>query len=166
MAKYVLPHFGQLDTEKLEEYYDTKIIYDDREIMLDLNFDNHTIDISRLDIAKKFLAQLADYDFKNKRYIEQDYHDKEADTVREYIEHHLEELGEDELNELINPANKKNPQHEQLLKRLHLVRMGLYPDSEDQFAIFDYSIGRDLTQYLVVLFLDEFGNLAYITMES
>lgn len=43
--------------------------------------------------------------------------------------------------------------------------MGLYPDSDDQFAIFDYSIGPEITQYLVVLFIDEFGDLDYITMQ-
>lgn len=109
---------------------------------------------------------MADYDFKNKKYIEQDYKDEDADTVREYIDHHLDELGETEISELIDTSNKKISQGDQLVKKLHLVRMGLYPDSEDQFAIFDYSIGPEITQYLVVLFIDEFGNLDYITMES
>ena len=53
-----------------------------------------------------------------------------------------------------------------LLKKLHLVRVGLYPDSKDQFAIFDYSIGKELTNYLVVINTDENGNLEYMTMES
>ena len=52
------------------------------------------------------------------------------------------------------------------MNSLRLVRVGLFPDSEDRFAIFDYSIGRNLTQYLVVINTDENGNLDYMTMES
>lgn len=166
MAKYVLPHFGQLDSENINEYYDCEINFNNTNVAIDLNFGDTKIDIGRLEIAKKFLEQMADYDFKNKKYIEQDYKDDDCDTVREYIDHHLEELGEDELSELIDQKNKKISQGDQLVKKLHLVRMGLYPDSDDQFAIFDYSIGPEITQYLVVLFVDEFGNLDYITMES
>lgn len=166
MAKYTLPCFGQLDTENLEEYYDTVIRYNNSEVSIDLNFCDTRVDPGRLEIAKKFIKQIGDFDLKNKQYIEQDYRDEDADTVREYVAHHLEELGDDELDALIDPSNKKLNKEEQLVKRLSLVRMGLYPDSDDQFAIFDYSIGPDITQYLVVLFTDEFGNLDYITMES
>ncbi|MFN8242844.1 MAG: DUF2004 domain-containing protein [Ferruginibacter sp.] len=166
MAKYTLPCFGQLDTENLEEYYDTVIRYNNSEVSIDLNFCDTRVDPGRLEIAKKFIEQIGDFDLKNKQYIEQDYRDEDADTVREYVAHHLEELGDDELDALIDPSNKKLNKEEQLVKRLSLVRMGLYPDSDDQFAIFDYSIGPDITQYLVVLFTDEFGNLDYITMES
>ncbi len=166
MAKYILPHFGQIDSEKLDEYYDVSINFHDSEIQIDLNFGSSAIDTNRLDIAKRFIEQIADFDFKNKKYIEQDFKDNNSDTVREYIDHHLEELGEDELSELIDPTKKKISKQEQMLKKLTLVRMGLYPDSDDQFAIFDYSIGQEITQYLVILFVDEFGNLDYITMES
>lgn len=166
MANYILPHFGQLDTENLEEYYDVTIIFNNTEVQLDLNFENNKVDISRLAIAKRFIDQMADFDLKNKTYIEQDFKDEDADTVKTYLEHHLEELDPDDLENIIDTGNKKVSKEKQLLKKLHLVRMGLYPDSEDQFAIFDYSIDPGLTQYLVVLFVDEFGNLDYITMES
>ena len=166
MARYILPHFGQLDSENVDEYYDTTIKLHDSDIRVDLNFESSSIETSRLEIARRFIEQIADFDYKNKKYIEQDFKDKDADTVKTYIEHHLDELGDDELNELIDASNKKLSRQEQLLKKLQLVRMGLYPDSEEQFAIFDYSIGEEITQYLVVLFVDEFGNLDYITMES
>lgn len=166
MAKYILPHFGQLDSEDLEEYYDVTIKLTDTDVQVDLNFGSKKCDLSRLEIAKKFIEQLADFDFKNRKYIEQDYQDEDADTLKTYIDYHIEELGEDELNEIIDPNNKKISKEQQMLKKLHLVRMGLYPDSEDQFAIFDYTIGSDITDHLVVLFTDESGNLDYITMES
>jgi hypothetical protein len=44
--------------------------------------------------------------------------------------------------------------------------VGIYPDSEDQFAIFDYSLGQGISNYLVVIYTDENGNLDYMTMDS
>ncbi len=166
MAKYILPHFGQLETTQLDEYYEAEISLKDITVQVDLNFDSTQIEPARLDIAKRFIEQLPDFDFRNKKYLEQDYADESADTVRTYLEHHLDELGEEELSALIDYSIKKISPEKQLLKKLQLVRMGLYPDSEDQFAIFDYSIGPELTQYLVVIFTDESGNPEYITMES
>jgi len=52
------------------------------------------------------------------------------------------------------------------LTKLKLIRVGLYPTSEDNFAIFDYSIGEEITDYLVVINTDENGQLDYMTMES
>ena len=52
------------------------------------------------------------------------------------------------------------------ITKLQLVRVGIYPDSTGQFAIFDYSLGQEMTNYLVVINTDENGNLDYMTMES
>jgi hypothetical protein len=166
MASYTLPHFGQLDTSNLEEYYDVDIEFSGKEIQVDLNFEDKSIDTKRLDLVKKFIDNIADFDKKNRKYIEQDYNDNEADTVKTYVEHHLEEISKDSLAGLVDFNNPSIEPEKQLVKALHLVRVGLYPDSEDQFAIFDYSIGSDLTNYLVVINTDEKGKLDYMTMES
>ena len=98
--------------------------------------------------------------------MQNDLDDEEADTVRFYLENHLEELGTDDLEALIGAGAKATDKPKLLFKKLQLVRVGLYPDSVDQFAIFDYSIGKELTNYLVVINTDENGNLDYMTMES
>jgi hypothetical protein len=46
-----------------------------------------------------------------------------------------------------------------------LVRIGIYPQSEDFFASFDYSIGMDLTDYLVVIYTDKNGGVEDLVME-
>ena len=48
---------------------------------------------------------------------------------------------------------------------IHLVRIGLYPDDED-VAVLDYTISKDLTDYLIVVNFDEQRRLASISMES
>lgn len=166
MATIKLSHFGNLDSESLEEYYDVEIDFNNSEIQIDLNFDNKSIDIKRLEIAKQFIDNIRIHDLNNKKYIQKDFDDRNADIVRLYLEHHLQELALDDLDNLIGANSKSTDQPTRLLNKLHLVRVGLYPDSDEQFAIFDYSIGKELTNYLVVINTDENGNLDYMTMES
>ncbi len=161
-----LPHFGPIDTNALDEYYDTEIDYNHIQVQLDLNFEGKTIDPQRIAVVKEFISNIRIHDINNKKYMEQDYADEDGDTVKFYLEHHLEELGENELAGLIDLSSKSTEHEKQLLKKLQLVRVGIYPDSEQQFAIFDYSIGQEITNYLVVIFTDENGNLDYMTVES
>lgn len=166
MANYSLPHFGEIDASNLEEYYDVDIEFNDSEIQIDLNFEGSSIDTKRMEKVKKFIENLESYDKQNVKYIEEDYKNEENDTVKTYIDHHLEEIDKDELAEIIDFDNKSVKPEIQMMKALRLVRVGFYPDSEDQFAIFDYTIGKDLTNYLVVINTNENGELDYMSMES
>ncbi len=163
MATIKLPHFGILDAEALDEYYDVDIDFNNSTIQVDLNFDAKTIDIKRLEVVKYFIENIRIHDISNRKHIVHDFDDEDGETVRFYIEHHLEELATDDLNQLIGTNKKTADRPRLLLQQLHLVRVGLYPDSTDQFAIFDYSIGHN---YLVVINTDENGNMDYMTMES
>jgi hypothetical protein len=75
-------------------------------------------------------------------------------------------LGEVEIAALTGNNTKKAERPRLLLQKLHLVRVGLYPHNEDQYATFDYSIDPEITNHLVVVFTDENGNLDYMTIES
>ncbi|NTD99841.1 DUF2004 domain-containing protein [Agrobacterium tumefaciens] len=166
MAEYALPYFGNLPTENLEEYYDVDIELNGNEIQVDLNFEHQTVDTLILDKVKNFIEKLEKFDKLNKTYILNDYNDEDGDTVKFYLEHHLEEVDKEELTKLVNFDDTITEPEQQLLSKLKLVRVGLYPDNEDNFAIFDYSIGEDITNYLVVINTDENGQLDYMTMES
>jgi len=166
MKEYTLPYFGKLPTENLEEYYSVSIDFNGHEIQIDLNFENKNTETFQLDKVKSYLENIEKFNGLNKTYISDDYNDEEGDTVKFYIEHHLEEVGKDELSALINFDDPTLGPEQQLLKKIELVRVGLYPDSEDNFAILDYSIGENLTNYLVVINTDENGQLDYMTMES
>ena len=166
MAEYTLPHFGKLHTENLEDYYDVDIEFNGSEIQIDLNFEDITIDTSTMDKVKNFIENIDKFDKLNKTYIHNDYIDEDGDTVKLYLEHHLEEISKDEISILIKFDNLSIEPEQQLLTKLKLVRVGLYPHDEDNFAIFDYTIGREFTDYLVVIKTDENGQLDYLTMES
>jgi hypothetical protein len=167
MATYALPHFGDIDIDKLDEYYDASFELNGREVRLDMNSDETSIDIKRMDEIKAFIEKIADFDKQNKELIEQDYNDPDADTVKLYVSHHLKEVPGDEFGDRIDFNNKNISPELQFMKALQLVRVGLYPNDENnKFAIFDYSIGQDLTQYIVVIGTDNKGTPNHITMES
>ena len=166
MKDNLLPHFGKLPTENLEEYYDVDIDFKGNQIQIDLNFDSKTIDASTFEKIKKVIENIEKFDEQNKKYILQDYNDEEGDTVKFYLEHHLDEVEKEELSALINFDDTANEPEKQLLNKLKMVRVGLYPNDKDNFAIFDYSIGQEITNYLVVINTDENGALDFMSMES
>jgi hypothetical protein len=166
MASYSLPHFADLNPSNLEEYYDVDIEFNGQEVQIDLNFENKSIDPGRLEIAKWFIENISVFDTKNKQYIEQDYADEERDTVRSYVEHYMDYFDNEELSTFIDFDNKAISPEVQLIKALRLIRIGLYPNSEDSFATFDYSIDPDTTDQLVVISIRSNGEMNYMTMES
>ncbi|MBC7487559.1 MAG: DUF2004 domain-containing protein [Cytophagaceae bacterium] len=166
MTALTLPYFGSLKATALEEYYEVDIKFDGNEVQIDLTFENKEIDPSKLVALKKFLENIDQSDALNKGYINKDYKDKDGDTVKFYLEHHLEEIDEESLSSLIDFNDKTIDPEKQLLNKLHLVRIGFHPDHNEGFAIFDYSIDPDFTDYLVVITTDKDGKLNHMTMES
>ena len=161
-----LPFFGPINTSSVEEYYESDFQHNARTVTVDLNFENNTIDETRLITVKKFLQNIPNWLIRNKSYILDSLNDDDDDTVREYAEYLREVLETDVLARLIRIDAEPEDQIAQIAEKLHLVRIGLYPDSGGQFAIFDYSIGQDMVDYLLVINTDENGVLEYMTMES
>ena len=160
MPNIKLPYFGILDSNSLAEYYDTETDFTGNQLQIDINFSNKTIECNRLEIVKHFLENIRIHDINNKKHLQNNFDDENADTVRTYIENHLDELPTDDLDRLVGANTRISDQPKQLVKKLHLVRLGLYPDSREQFAIFDYSVGKDLTKHVVAINTDENGNLS------
>lgn len=164
MGKYILPYFGELDTKSIDDYYEAEIELNGRIIGLDLNFEEESTTSKNLDIVKKFINKLSEYDSLNIKSIKEDF-DKGED-VKEYFEFLLEDFGESHFSSLIDNSNTLTPIIEQLLNKVYLKRVGFYPDNDDQFAVFDYTIGERLTDYLIVVNLNKSGDVDYICKES
>lgn len=164
--KYTLPYFGELDLTDLEDRYDVSLEFKGEEIDADLNFDEAKIEQKHLDIVKNFLDKLTEFDAKNHQHILNDFRSEKGDTVKEYLSFHLEQIPKDELVGLVDFNDTAVSPEEQLFKAIKLVRVGFYPHDEEQIVVFDYSIGRNLTDHIIVVDVDKKGNLNYITMES
>lgn len=165
MPAYNLPFFGEINSGELEEYYDVTIALNGNPIKLDIRFDEEHIDTHSLNALAALLGNLTNLDSGNKTLIERDYAG-EGDTVKTYIDHHLEDMDADELSGIVDMDNTTVSPQQQMLKAFRLVRVGFYPDDEANFAIFDYSIDPEQTQYLVVISRNKDGQVSYITMES
>ncbi len=166
MSTYLLPLFGKIDLTSLEHYYDAQMEWEDRTISLDLNFEEKTIEASKLDFVKQFIENLSIYDANNKVFMEADFENEEKDTVRLYTEWFLEGLNAEKIAAFVDVQNLEISIQKQFISKLQLVRIGFYPCKEDPYAIFDYSIDEDLTNYLVVIYINSLGQLQDMTIES
>lgn len=168
MKEYNLNSFGNIDPENLTDFYTAEVSLNGTEIELDLNFDESTSTIGKekLEAINNILLNLSKIDTKNKQHILDDYNNETCDTVKDYVKHHLEELDKESLSTIINFEDSHRSPENQMVEKLHLVRIGFYPENEKDFAVCDYTIGRYLADYMVVVNLNENGEMQFITMES
>lgn len=164
MATTQVLYIGEVNLQQPEEYYEASMPFDNREVQVDLNFEGEPLEPVQLDIVNQFLKQLPQLDAACRQIIAEDYEDADGDTARTYVQHHLEELSAEAKAALLGADEEDEATA--LLGKLHLVRIGFYPDDEENFAMLDYSIGTELTQYLIVLGVSANGDIAYLTMES
>ena len=172
MSSYILPNFGILDLKSLQEHSEAQIVLAGHRVQLDLNFAGAAIRAARMEIAKNILQHLEEHNTANLLTIRSSVNAESSlegpGAVRAYIEHHMEPMPAGEWEEPGDVKDESNPQDQmlsQILSKIHLVRVRLYPESADLFAVFDYSIGRYLTEYVLALSLNERGTLESIAME-
>ncbi|UIR55075.1 DUF2004 domain-containing protein [Sphingobacterium sp. SRCM116780] len=176
MENYTLAHFGAIVTENLNEYYRVTIDFNGGKLNLDLNFRNKEIDIPTLAKVETFLNGMDAFDKSNLNQIINNYDEKNS-LVREYIDFHLEELPKNQLEQLIDVKNQKVSPEKQMLGKLKLERIGLYPDgayNTESFAVFDYTFEgniyvdgrRTITDQIIVLKTSENGAFNDMTWES
>ena len=169
MKQYPLPYFDQIDITSLDEYYNVEAKLNDNIIRLDINFDKKSIDENTYQNINTFLENINNFDEQNKSLIDKDL--KESGQSLDYINFYLDELDQNELATIIDIDDANNPKDKQLINKLKLIRIGLYPDGKygaDYFGVFDYSIdidGEPCNQLLVVK-TNKTGELDHITWES
>ena len=67
--QYTLPHFGQIYTSNLEANYTTNMDFGGSELKIDLNFENKTISVSKLENIEKLIENIGKIDNQNKKHI-------------------------------------------------------------------------------------------------
>ncbi|GAA2396110.1 DUF2004 domain-containing protein [Dactylosporangium salmoneum] len=128
--------------------WETTIECAGRTVAVDLWFNDAPPDAAAQDRVARFTADADEFDRAARRAIRED------PVLGEYLEHHVDDLGEEPSDE------------ETFLRRLHLVRIGLYPGEPDRCACFDYTTGRDVTDCLVAVRFDARGAVTGLAMES
>lgn len=157
--------FGTIDTQNPDEYYEDSIVLFDKEVEIDLNIlEEEEVDEARFNLVNDFLKSIESYAQKAFDAISADYDlGEESETARFYLTHHLEEFSEDEQKEVFGSTDVDKATYMQALR---LYRIGLYPEDDESFAIFDIQLPRDYTNYLMAVTFDDAGELSYISMDS
>jgi hypothetical protein len=174
MKNYLLPYFGQINLTSLEEDYYVEIELDGRKLKIDINFDKTSIDELEADNLKCFIENIGKFNQQNRKYIEYDYEDENRYPVKDYINAHV---NLEPIAKLIDFNNKEITPEIQLLNKLTIERVGIYPDGKYEttdYAVFDYTIEgnvykdarRTITDQLVVVKTDKNGVLNDLVTES
>ncbi len=166
MNTYNSKYFGEIDLDAVEEGYDAEIKYKGKSVSLDLNVVGaKKIESAYIKAVDDFLDGLNQYEPTLRTALKKDL--KEKGETDYYLQEHIEELGKDEINNLIISADKKRTKKEQLLSVVYLKRIGLYPRKEDEtLAVFDYTLNHDLTDELIVVNISKDWQIKWITIES
>jgi len=86
-------------------------------------------------------------------------------VTTQYIDHHVDELGESLLDLLVHNSGDIAMD---VLRSLQLVHVGLYPERTgqgDPFATFDYSIDPDETDAVLSVSFDNRGDVVAVDLE-
>lgn len=156
--------FGKIDPKDVEDYYSGIIKIGENEVEIDLNFESESINENLLSPVNEILPKLTSYADKAWNAISHDWDlGEESETARFYLQHHLEEFNDEEILELFGSSEVDK---QSFIKSLSLTRVGLYPEDEDMFAVFDIQLSPDLTDYLMSVSISKYGQVMDISFES
>jgi hypothetical protein len=163
MNRYILQQFDEdLNLDALEEFYDGEITIHGHDVELELNFDEISIGSKRLELLSDFIKKIAEFDTRAIQAIRNDF--KAGESVKEYINEVIQDLDSQDLDGILQDPEKMYEQ--KLLQKFYLKKIAFFPENKEQFAFFDYTIGEEITNYLIVISFSENGEIEYIIMEN
>ena len=158
-----ITHFGEVEINSPQEYNEGQIVIDNRQIKLDLNFYDGVPEYDWVAEYENYIKDLEQHKADVEAAIRADYED--GGDVKEYVDFHLEELDASIIDKVLVGTDASKSKEERLLTALKLKRIGFYPGNEN-YAVWDYTIGREITDLLVVVNTDSTGKINYVTWEN
>ena len=159
-----IQYFKNIDFSSIEDYYTTEIKINSKKIEIDLNFETESISKETVKNINSGLRNLENILNNSWEWIIDNY--KQGDDVKEFISFHLDDFFKDDPEEILKGTDPKLDNKERFLKTLRVNRVGIYPDSEENFLIIDWMTDPELSNYILVINLNKNFNLEYITIES
>jgi len=159
--------FGDIEFDPKHELneWETEIEWSGHPIRVDLTFDGATISSGVLDGLAWFVTDPAAFDELARRGLRQDL-DRKGSAVKDYMDHHLDDLDAADLAQIFGAGSSRSVDAETFLRGMRLARIGLYPDEPESHAVLDYTLGEELTDYVLTVTLDNRQKIAGIAMES
>ena len=167
MAIFELKHFGKINIDNPEDYYDATINIAGAFIELNLDFDGQATNLKQLKKLESLIEGLAELDQKNRAFFLENYNKEElGDEMRFYCKLCLERIKADELGTIIDLNADSDAINKQILEKMSLLRIGFIPQDNENFIVFDYCIDPELTNYMLVVFYNDKIEIDYIAIES
>lgn len=162
-----IPVLGKVDFAPAPDgHWALQLDYVGRPVRLDFNVDGEMLTQGAVDAVAGFVGGLAAHDGLAGNAIRDEYDHGSEDTVQLYVTHHLEQFDATALRQCFGVDDRQAVSPDLFLSKLRLRRVGLYPDNADQCAIFDYTIGEALTDYVIAVGFDSGGKVVAVEMES
>lgn len=158
-----ITYCGEVEINSPQEYNEGQIVIDNRQIKLDLNFYDGVPEYDWVAEYENYIKDLEQHKADVEAAIRADYED--GGDVKEYVDFHLEELDASIIDKVLVGTDASKSKEERLLTALKLKRIGFYPGNEN-YAVWDYTIGREITDLLVVVNTDSTGKINYVTWEN
>lgn len=160
-----LKYFGKIDLNKTEEHPDVHTSINGNKVAINLNIMEDQISRPTIEPTRVFLENLNDIEKVARKKVVSDF--QNGTVVKGYINHHLRAFNENELKSLgIESTDTSENNEQKFLDKIHLKRIGIYPEEWDSLAIFDFTLNADFTQYLIVLKFNSNGEFVDIYTES
>lgn len=165
MATHNVPGLGPVDfADDGQGYWEATARLGRSEVPVDFNTDGASMSPALLQRVQRFVEDLAGFDERARAGIAADFDAGDCGS-RLYLSHHLEELDAEERMACFGTEDTEIGL-DALMAALTLKRVGLYPEDEEKLAVFDYSIGPDVTDYILAVEFNPDGSLLAVSMES
>ena len=162
-----IPSLGKVNIEPaLDGCWGFRLDYQGHPVRLGFNVDGGVLTQGAVDIVARFVADLAGHDGLARDAIRDEYNHGGEYTVQLYVSHHLEQFNATALRQCFGTDNPRDVSPDLFLSKLHLHGISLYPDNADACAVFDYTISKALTDYVIAVSFDPGGDVVAVEMES
>lgn len=162
-----IPTLGKVDFEPaLDGHWALRLDYSEHSVGLDFNVDGERLTQGAVDSVARFLDGLAAHDGLAGDAIRGEYDRGGENPVRLYVAHHIEQFDAAALRQCFGVDDPGAVSPDLFLSKLRLRRVGLYPGDNDECAVFDYTIGETLTDYIIAVRFDSGGGVVAVEMES
>ncbi len=159
-----LPFFGTIIMSNAKDYEVEGININGNNVSIDLNFELDEITSKTLQSVRTILSNIENIEKDVKNQIRQ-YVDQPG-MVNEYYKFHIEEIDSQTLHDYLQDTDQNLPTEFRLFSKTKLKRIGFFPDSVKFTVVFDYRVLNEYSDDILVVILDENGEIEKITVES
>ena len=151
MTIYESLTFGSINLSNLEECYTTEIELNGRMVEVEMEFaESESIGHAPVQAVDEFLKGLIPFETKIRKFLQKDF--RQGGHTRSYVDLLLSHSESAALESLAETTDPNLTFAEKILAALYLKSFIFYPEeSEDYFAVFDYTISEELTDDLLVV---------------